>query len=1322
MTRVPIPPPIGGLSDAFSFEDQPPGTSTDEQNVRSFDSATGRRRVSPRAGLGRLSSSRLTADGKIQTIASVAFDARSTTFLERATTSAGDLTKWSESLSYGVECDVVVVDFQGNVFAIDGGASIVKFNSAGVQQFSFPLPLVNDSQIVRALTVDDFGLLYVGVSEGGPESEAWLRAYTADDEKNLINLWELRPGAFVEQIALKDDKLFAACNIPSTGRGRVFVYENIGGTSEPTEVQNWYVPYPVNGTAIMPSGELVTVHGPSSTRSFDPRFPDLSAIVDQPHFDPSKLTDWDKRKYCWFRADKITEQFGSEQIKDGDEILEWLDYSGRGRCRLFPDTHPATVGTIKPPRYLASGLAGKPAVRFFEDARLVTEMSLGVGSALNDIQPLLVPNQQSYILFMAVRIDEDDASNARLVVSQTSKTLQPASGPYADYAHFRDLAVFANAEEKSTLDPEEVTFAAGSLAIRGGAQFVRDGETVGTFTMPALASDENDPTDLRSGATYKPAQFNNKNGMAIVTMYVALDDLSASTACYTRVNGVPISKYRGVNFSSSSTPTASQDMGVNTQFFATPSNGHVGRGVFGDRRSSGYTNNVDKGFSGEIYEFLVLRSYTDSSGNIVLGTVPDYNAQASSEPAHNASSDTEVERIERYLAYKFGVAHLLDDGTVASGSNPTWDSEGGHSQYKHAFELSNGPDGTVGPTFFNNILVTEADGIAAKWSAQNGAIRWAYTDSGVGYGVAVDSVGDSYHVGPATDTSVAGSVTVRKLVDEEDDVSSDWTFTVTKSGSSGYSDYVYEHPRLSVDSFDNVWIPANWDSPAVVYSVLGFASDGTQVLSYVLGGSQVARSVAVNPAVPDYSRNPTEIDLPEYVVAGTEIGTSRDTLHQIQLVDTESNNAAPRNIVWVGAGGGDIKTFTGGSVTAVSGGSGAIDVNAPLVSSVVAFNKVYFADGRSYSVYDPKLNTVSEWIATSGGSIPARCQIATFWRGRMVLARGPDDPFNWHMSELGNPDGWDQFPPNSPIATQAISGNNAQIGSVPDIVTALIPYDQERLVFGGDHTVNIMFGDPMDGGVISLVSDSTGIAFGSCWCKDESGALYFFGSRGGVYTMAPGATPIPVKISTMSIDRRLRDVDLSTHTLSMVWDVDEQELRIFQVPYAQSATDVPHFAWEKKTNAWHVDRFSDLSVQPSCSSVLDGDGPDDRVIAVGCVDGFVRFIDRDSSTDDGYTIDSYTTIGPFMSGDGGIRIRDPKITTARDQGVVWVELFAGDTPDVIGDPLASALLRPGQNGRARIGVRGSYAWLRLRSAARGGRWAFESGTIDVHATGRKVAQ
>ena len=68
--------PSKGIIENFAFTDQPPTTSVDLQNVRSYDPGTGRSRGGQRSGLEKYNDNQIGAGGVIQDIVHVVYGIR----------------------------------------------------------------------------------------------------------------------------------------------------------------------------------------------------------------------------------------------------------------------------------------------------------------------------------------------------------------------------------------------------------------------------------------------------------------------------------------------------------------------------------------------------------------------------------------------------------------------------------------------------------------------------------------------------------------------------------------------------------------------------------------------------------------------------------------------------------------------------------------------------------------------------------------------------------------------------------------------------------------------------------------------------------------------------------------------------------------------------------------------------------------------------------------------------------------------------------------------------------------------------------------------
>ena len=594
--------------------------------------------------------------------------------------------------------------------------------------------------------------------------------------------------------------------------------------------------------------------------------------------------------------------------------------------------------------------------------------------------------------------------------------------------------------------------------------------------------------------------------------------------------------------------------------------------------------------------------------------------------------------------------------------------------------------------------------------------------------------GDSLtFVATSTEFSVDGGGT---LGGTTGGVDGDGAWTFTDAGDQKEPDYAF--PQLRVDDADDVYMPIA-DGTNTIHLVKRAGVNGTVKTIYDIGSASIeAFGVAFPSDHPVY--DVATITGPQFLYLTSDNGGTPNTatLRKLKLVaianEGDPLNANLRQPVYVGVSAGNIVTFQrDGTATTPSGGSAALDSASPYIFSARAFRKIYYTDGVTYKVYDPSgydattpasgTDEVEEWTSGDSGEIPKYAKLIAFWNNRLLLGRTADEPQNWFMSKKGDADNWDFFPA-VPTVLDAIAGNDSRAGLCPDIIQSFIPYSDDLLIIGGDSTIQMMTGDPADQGYFDLVSDSTGMAFGNPWCKDPEGLLYFFGSRGGVYVMAPGQ--VPQKLTRDTIQRRLESVDLLAYRPVLAWDTRHEGMYVYFVPYGAGGTQIDGYFWDKKHNAWSVVSFTDTDFQPTAIAVFDGDDPDDRVVVLGCEDGRVRLVDGDSRGDDNSsgdhagTIDSYVLFGPISSAgtQDQVRFTRLEVLLANDQDGCNVEWFVSDHPDSLGDAINIRRLKGGRNPWDNKKARGSYVWVRLRNASLSQRWALERMSVAVFPAGR----
>lgn len=396
----------------------------------------------------------------------------------------------------------------------------------------------------------------------------------------------------------------------------------------------------------------------------------------------------------------------------------------------------------------------------------------------------------------------------------------------------------------------------------------------------------------------------------------------------------------------------------------------------------------------------------------------------------------------------------------------------------------------------------------------------------------------------------------------------------------------------------------------------------------------------------------------------------------------------------------------------------------PLNFSGVIFStslnqKLWFADGINYVYYEASTNTLKRWLA-SAGTLPRDSEnnaprLICTYRGRMVLSGILGDPQNWFMSRVSDPTDWN-FAPQFISPSMPVAGNNSPLGLVGDVITALVPYSDDIMLFGGDHTIWAMSGDPAAGGQIDLITDSCGIAWGEAWCKSPDGTLYFISNRTGVYALRPGSGP-PQRIS-QAIEELLLDLDTGNLLFRMAWNDRYQGFHLFATPITAPGA-ATHFFWEQRTGAWWEDVFANDNLNPIACCVFDGNLPTDRAVLVGSWDGYVRRFDPDATTDDGTTVASEVILGPLLTADSDeVLLKDVQaILGTSNTGTVSYEILVGSSAEaaLTSTAVASGTWSAGRNLTNLVRRSGHAIWVRLTASTP---WAMEAIRCRVVARGK----
>ncbi len=377
--------------------------------------------------------------------------------------------------------------------------------------------------------------------------------------------------------------------------------------------------------------------------------------------------------------------------------------------------------------------------------------------------------------------------------------------------------------------------------------------------------------------------------------------------------------------------------------------------------------------------------------------------------------------------------------------------------------------------------------------------------------------------------------------------------------------------------------------------------------------------------------------------------------------------------------------------------------------------------------------TVFAALTATYGALPDFASLICLYRGRVVLSGNKEYPYQWYMSRQNHPFDFN-YAKND--AQTAVAGNNADAGELGDIITALIPYKDDYLVFGCGSQIWYMAGDPAHGGSLNELDLTTGIYGAQSWCFDNAGNLYFWGTNGIYRTTIPGT---PENISRPHLPGLVKDeaIDSSTHRITMAYDPRRNGILITITKFSDNSHS--NYFFDQATQGF----FPESSATTDCAIYsqlfYQGDAPDYRRLLVGCSDGYIRYFDEDTKSDvaaddTATAINAYCTWGPLKLAQDedyyGILSALEVITAGgasggsqADSSNVSYNIFVANTAEELLEKLSAntdyrvtgTITAPGRPKGARIRkrFRGMYLGIRLWNSTAAQTWAINKmiGTI-----------
>jgi hypothetical protein len=368
-------------------------------------------------------------------------------------------------------------------------------------------------------------------------------------------------------------------------------------------------------------------------------------------------------------------------------------------------------------------------------------------------------------------------------------------------------------------------------------------------------------------------------------------------------------------------------------------------------------------------------------------------------------------------------------------------------------------------------------------------------------------------------------------------------------------------------------------------------------------------------------------------------------------------------------------------------------------------------------------STQNPGIMPDGGS-----NIGCLCFGRVFL-NSMQNPHQWFCSRIADPLDWDASRTDVGAAT---TSQNAKAGEVGSPIIAMVAYKDHYLVFGCANEVWILRSDPLQGGVNTAVSKSTGFFSPTSWCWDDKNNLYFVGID-GIYVLTSDAiinAQPPVNLTKDNVPKLVSSMGLNRRTdrVEMAYDKDRYgvEISVTQKDGSWATT----FWFDLRTGGLFPDKFP-ADQSPASIYYYDSYKSSERGMLMGGYDGYIRKFDEAEKDDEGSNaIDSFVNVGPFTSKSSPrmkVETNETSLTVGENTDGITIDIHTGDSADnlitdvIAGEaPLATKTLTgDGLLNSIRDRISGKAVAIKLQNSNASETWSMEDINMVVQKSGRK---
>ena len=339
------------------------------------------------------------------------------------------------------------------------------------------------------------------------------------------------------------------------------------------------------------------------------------------------------------------------------------------------------------------------------------------------------------------------------------------------------------------------------------------------------------------------------------------------------------------------------------------------------------------------------------------------------------------------------------------------------------------------------------------------------------------------------------------------------------------------------------------------------------------------------------------------------------------------------------------------------------------------------------------------------GELPDSFYLVAPYSSRLFIAGSSDEPNQWWVSKCSNPWMYAIEVNNDLSANYGLAGN---LGEAGDLIRALIPVKDDRILLGCANSIRAIVGNPSPyaGGEMNEVDLTHGIWGAKSWCYDGSGSLYYISPVGGLCKMNMVLYTTEV-ITSATLPKLLSTLNPATHRIELAYESTLEGIWI-TITDLVNATGSAYF-YSIVTGGLFLVVLQDENAVYSAVSFVAND-PTKRGVLFGCRDGYVREFNATAKSDDVGSTDAAISASvalPVMAlskVDEEGRMRSITLSTGggeasgtyTDTDAVTISIYTGDDAEEVAEKIRDAET-PDVTGT----VTGAGRQLRFRSRARG---------------------